>query len=75
MARLANNADIASDLIERLGDLLDACGMIEEAKACEGCPIKYNCIDDTAVGVFENLNTWHNIKEFLDYADEVERRS
>ena len=73
MAKLGNNSDIASEFIERLDDIYTACGYIMGTHKCEGCPIKYNCIDDTSVGEFANYVTRDKLKEFLDYADEVER--
>lgn len=69
------NSAIVSDFIDSLGTIYDACGFIQDSNACDGCPIKHNCLNDTAVADFANFCTKGSLKEFLDFADDVENFS
>ena len=57
------------EIMQGLGEILTACGIIEETDGCDKCPIKFNCIDETPVGVFENLVSTDRLSAFLKYAE------
>lgn len=59
----------AEEIMQGLGEILTACGIIEETDGCDKCPIKFNCIDETPVGVFENLVSTDSLNAFLKYAE------
>ena len=66
------NSATVSDFIDSLGTIYDACGYIQDAGACDVCPIKHNCLNDTSVAEFANFCTKGSLKEFLDFADDAE---
>lgn len=75
MAKLGNNSDIAYQFIERLDDIYDSCGYIQEFGACDKCPLMTNCIEDTSVAEFQNFCTPSVLKEFLDFAQDIENHA
>jgi hypothetical protein len=66
------NSATVSDFIDSLGTIYDACGYIQDAGGCDVCPIKHNCLNETAVADFANFCTKGSLKEFLDFADDAE---
>lgn len=67
------NAEISNDFYNSLGTVYDACAFIEDAGACDGCPLKYNCLSETPIMDFANFCTRRSIQEFLDYSEDVEK--
>ena len=47
-------SEIASEFIDYLGEVYDACGYIHDMGGCDKCPIKHNCLDETTVTEFAN---------------------
>ena len=66
------NTSVANDFIDSLGTVFDACTYIKDAGACDKCPISHNCLEETPLTELENFCTRTAIKEFLDFADDVE---
>ena len=66
-------SEIASDFIDYLGEVYDACGYIHDMGGCDKCPMKNNCLDETTVTEFANFCTKGTVKEMLDFADDVEK--
>ena len=66
------NSDKASEFIDYLGEVYDACGYIKDAGGCDKCPMKNNCLDETTVTESANFCTQGAVKEMLDFADDVE---
>ena len=66
------NSATVSDFMDSLGTIYDACGFIQDAGGCDKCPIKHNCLNETSVTEFANFCTKGSLKEFLDFADDVE---
>lgn len=66
-------SEIASEFIDYLGEVYDACGYIHDMGGCDKCPIKHNCLDETTVTEFANFCTKGTVKEMLDFADDVEK--
>lgn len=65
-------SEIASEFIDYLGEVYDACGHIQNMGGCDKCPMKHNCLDETSVTEFANFCTKQTVKEMLDFADDVE---
>lgn len=65
-------SEIASEFIDYLGEVYDACGYIHDMGGCDKCPMKNNCLDETTVSEFANFCTKDSVKEMLDFADDVE---
>lgn len=70
--KLGSNSAIASDLLDRLGDICDACAYIDEAGACNKCPMEVHCLKENDVLMFGTSCTEDTVKEFMDFADDVE---
>lgn len=66
-------SEIASEFIDYLGEVYDACGYIHDMGGCDKCPMKNNCLDETTVTEFANFCTKGTVKEMLDFADDVEK--
>lgn len=66
------HAEVANRLISCLNEVFENCGYIQDAGACDGCPLRLTCMDDTSVTEFADTVTRANIKEFMDYAEDVE---
>lgn len=66
-------SEIASEFIDYLGEVYDACEYIHDMGGCDKCPIKHNCLDETTVTEFANFCTKGTVKEMLDFADDVEK--
>jgi hypothetical protein len=66
------NSATACDFIDSLGTIYDACNFIQDAGGCDKCPIKHVCLGETAVADFANFCTKNSLREFLDFADDVE---
>ena len=66
-------SEIASEFIDYLGEVYDACGYIHDMGGCDKCPMKNNCLDETTVSEFANFCTKGTVKEMLDFADDVEK--
>ena len=62
----------AMKFINLLEVIYEACGSIQDAGGCDVCPIKHNCLNDTAVADFANFCTKGSLKEFLGFAEDVE---
>lgn len=67
------NAEISNDFYNSLGTVYDTCAFIEDAGACDGCPLKHNCLSETPIMDFANFCTRRSIQEFLDYSEDVEK--
>ena len=70
---MKNNSAISNDFYNDLGTVCDCCAFIEDAGACDGCPLKHNCLSETPAMDFVNFLTRDSIREFLDYSEDVER--
>lgn len=66
------NKEIVYRFQDHLETLYEACGSIQYAGGCDKCPLKTNCLDDTSVSEFANFTTKRALKEFLDFADDIE---
>ena len=66
------NAEVANDFVLSLGDLYDTCGYLQDAGACDRCPLKNNCMDEVSLNEFANFVTRNNVKEFLEFGEDVE---
>lgn len=65
-------SEIASEFIDYLGEVYDACRYIHDMGGCDKCPMKNNCLDETTVSEFANFCTKGAVKEMLDFAEDVE---
>lgn len=66
------NKEKATNFIDLLGVIYEACGTIQDAGGCDVCPIKHNCLNDTSVAEFANFCTKGSLEEFLGFADGAE---
>ena len=55
-----------------LGDIYDSCGYIKDAGACDRCPLKAHCLDDTTVTEFADGAPKKSIEEMLGLAEDIE---
>ena len=69
------HSEMANRLIAGLNEIFEVCGYIQDAGACDGCPLRLNCIDDTSVAEFADTVSRKTVTEFLGYADDVENYS
>lgn len=58
--------------IAALEDIFEACGSIKDAGACDKCPLKHFCIEDTTVDEFCDSATKGMLVETFGFADDVE---
>ena len=70
---MKTRSEIARDFITSLGDLYDSCNYIQDAGACERCPLSHVCLSETTLMDFANFCTIRDVKEFLDLADDIEQ--
>ena len=66
-------SEVANRLISNLSEVFEACGYIQDAGACDKCPMKAFCLEDTTVTEFADSVTRRTVKEMLDFADDVEK--
>ena len=57
--------------IKALEDIFDACGWIKDAGACDKCPFKYTCIEETTVEKFIDETTKWSLEEAFDLAADI----
>ena len=64
---MSTRARIVDEVLELLAD---ACDIIKENDQCSNCPMRFSCINDRSMSLYEHSDTGANAwDEFIDFAD------
>lgn len=61
----------AKDISNALQYISEVCFSIKDSGGCDGCPMKYVCLEEEDVIVVADLMSTDSWQEFLDYEDEA----
>lgn len=62
-------------ITDMLYEILNACGTIEEAHACDSCPMRYNCLDTESFGYISSAVPAKRFDELLGFAADIDNYS
>lgn len=68
------HSEVADRLVTTLNEVFENCGYVQDEGACDECPLRLSCLDETPVCEFADTMSRDKIEEFLKYADGVEDR-
>lgn len=66
---------VADRLVTTLNEVFENCGYVQDEGACDECPLRLSCLDETPVCEFADTMSRDKIEEFLNYAEMVENNS
>lgn len=65
----------AKTFVKALSEIYDACCYINDMGACSGCPVKYNCFDETSLSQIAEEIPIGAFADLLYFAEDVESRA
>ena len=60
------------EIVKALSSVFDACGTIIDGGACNACPLKYSCLNDTTFTEICDLIPMGAFDEMLGLAEDIE---